>query len=98
MLAVVSLLLGAGCESRNLAGQAKITRTEAERIALQKAPGGTVKEGELEREHGKIVWSFDIAVPGQRNITEVQVDAITGDVVSVEQESPEKEANEKKKH
>ena len=52
--------------------------------ALAKAPGGTVKEGELEKEKGKLIWSFDIATPDTRDITEVNVDAITGQVVSVE--------------
>jgi hypothetical protein len=33
------------------------------------------------------VWSFDIATPGTAEITEVQVDAVTGRVVSVEKET-----------
>src|SRR2546425_121767 len=47
-----------------LEAQAKITKAEAEKIALAKAPGGTIKEGELEKEKGKLIWSFDIAMPG----------------------------------
>jgi uncharacterized membrane protein YkoI len=42
-----------------------------------------------------LIWSFDIATPDSKNTTEVNVDAITGDVVSVEHETPEKEAKEK---
>jgi uncharacterized membrane protein YkoI len=49
-------------------------------------PGGTVKEGELEKEKGKLIWSFDLTTPGSKGITEVNVDALTGDVVSVEKE------------
>ena len=79
-----------------LQAQAKITRAEAEKIALTQAPDGTVKEGELEREHGKLIWSFDIARPGTPNITEVAVDAITGKIVSTEQETPAQQAKEKK--
>jgi Predicted membrane protein len=55
--------------------QQKSTRSEAERIALSKVPDGRVSSGELEREHGTLIWSFDIAKPGTRNINEVQVDA-----------------------
>lgn len=44
-----------------------------------------MKESELEKEHGK--RSFDIATPGTSDITEVQVDAVTGEVVSVEKET-----------
>src|SRR5215813_12435805 len=79
-----------------LQAESKITRAEAERIALAKVPGGTIKEGEIEKENGKLIWSFDIATPGTSDITEVNVDAFTGEVVSVDKESAEKEAKEKK--
>jgi len=90
----------AGCESEKqqraeLQAQAKISKAQAEQTALTKAPGGTVKEGELEKEKGKLIWSFDITTPGSPNITEVNVDAITGDVVSVETETPEQQKKEK---
>ena len=96
-IALLTLALAlAGCASHEaqLAARAKITRAEAEATAMIKAPGGTVKEAELEDEHGQLVWSFDIARPGTRNLTEVHVDAITGKVVSAEIETPEKEAAE----
>jgi uncharacterized membrane protein YkoI len=82
-------------EQAELEAQAKITKADAEKIALGKAPGGTVKEAELEMENGKLVWSFDFTTPGTKNITEVLVDAKTGAVVSVEKESAEDEAKEK---
>jgi uncharacterized membrane protein YkoI len=82
-------------EQAELQAQAKITKADAEKIALTKAPGGTVKEAELENEDGKLVWSFDITTPGTKDITEVLVDAKTGAVVSVEKETPEHEAKEK---
>lgn len=47
-----------------------------------------MKEAELEEELGKLVWSFDIARPGTRNITEVLVDAITGRRTTFAQQSP----------
>jgi len=36
----------------------------------------------------KTVWSFDIATPHSKDITEVQVNAVTGEIVSVEKETP----------
>jgi hypothetical protein len=81
----------------NLAAQAKVTRAEAERTALAKVPGGTIKEGGLEKEKGKLIWSFDIATAGTRDITEVAVNALTGAIVSVDKETPNDEAKEKKK-
>jgi|SRR5580704_9545023 len=74
---------------------AKITKAEAEKIALARVPNGTIKESELEKEKGKLIWSFDIATPGTKNITEVNVDAITGEIVAVDIETPEKEGKEK---
>jgi uncharacterized membrane protein YkoI len=70
-----------------LHAQAKIDRAEAERVALQRVPGGTVKDAELEKEHGKLVWSFEFTTPGSSDITEVHVDAITGAVLRVSKEA-----------
>ena len=77
-----------------LMAEAKVGRADAEKTALAKVPGGTIKEGELEKEKGKLIWSFDITTPDTKDITEVGVDAITGDVISVEKESAEGEAKE----
>ena len=80
-----------------LQAEAKVSRAEAEKIALAKVPGGTIKEGELEKEKGKAIWSFDIATPGTADITEVHVDAQTGQIVAVEKETPSQQARENKK-
>jgi uncharacterized membrane protein YkoI len=107
-LLCVALAAGllAGCASEKsehqtqqakLAAEAKIAKADAEKTALQQVPNGIVKEAELEKEHGKLIWSFDIATPDSKDITEVAVDAITGKVVSMEKESPEKESKEKKR-
>jgi uncharacterized membrane protein YkoI len=76
--------------------EAKVSQADAQATALAQAPNGTVKESELEKEHGKLIWSFDIATPGATDITEVNVDAITGKVVSTEKEKAEDEAKEAK--
>lgn len=102
LLTITLLFCGlAGCATKEqkqakLAAEARISRADAEKTALAKAPGGTIKEGELEKEKGKLIWSFDIATAGTSDITEVQVDAITGEVVSVEKETAAQEAGEKK--
>ena len=90
---LVVAVLVVGCATTQTA---KLSRVEAERVALARAPGGTVKESELEKEHGRLVWSFDIATPGTSDITEVQVDAVTGEVVSVENETVAQQQAEKK--
>ncbi len=82
-------------DQEKLAREAKITKEQAQATALKRAPG-TVEEGELEREHGKLVWSFDIR-NAKGTIDEVQVSAITGRIVRVEHETKAQEAAEKKK-
>src|SRR4029077_10464137 len=86
-----------GEDQAKLMFEAKVSKADAERTALNKVPGGTIKESGLEREKGKLIWSFDIATPGTRNITEVAVDALTGAVIAVDTETPSAEAKEKKK-
>jgi uncharacterized membrane protein YkoI len=77
-----------------LAAEAKISEADARTTAMAKVPGGTVSSSELEKEHGKLIWSFDIAKVGSKNITEVQVDAKTGKIVSTKAETPDKERQE----
>ncbi len=74
--------------------QSKITKVEAEQIALAKVPHGIVKSAEIEKEKGRIVWSFDIARPGTNDITEILVDAKTGKIISTQIESPRDQAKE----
>jgi outer membrane murein-binding lipoprotein Lpp len=77
-----------------LMAQAKISKDTAQQTALAKVPNGTIKEGEIEKENGKLQWSFDVATPGSTDITEVNVDAMTGDVISMDKESAADEAKE----
>jgi uncharacterized membrane protein YkoI len=87
---------GGKATQAQLEAQAKISKAEAQRIALDKVPGGTIKEGELEKEKGKLIWSFDIATPGTKDITEVQVDATTGQVVDIAKETVAEQEKEKR--
>ncbi len=74
--------------------EAKVTKSQAEKVALTKIRDGIVKGAELEKEHGLLIWSFDIAKPGTKNITEIQVDAKTGKIASVQIETPKDQAKE----
>jgi uncharacterized membrane protein YkoI len=65
--------------------QAKIGAAQARETALRAVPG-TVKESDLETEHGRLVYSFEIARPGERGITEVNVSAMNGSIVNVHRE------------
>ncbi|MGB9591765.1 MAG: PepSY domain-containing protein [Candidatus Kryptoniota bacterium] len=71
----------------------KISKQQAEKIALQEIKGGKILSGEYEKEAGKEIWSFDIKVG--KGIKEVWVDPQTGKVIKVENESPAHESREK---
>jgi uncharacterized membrane protein YkoI len=77
-----------------LAAQAKITKDSAQHIALRVVPHATVRSAELEREHGKLIYSFDLKVAGKSGIEEVNINALDGSVVAVEHESPKAERRE----
>jgi hypothetical protein len=71
----------------------KIGMKRAREIASQQVQG-KIKSSELEKEHGKWIYSFDI-VNKESKIMEVEIDAYTGAVIAVDEETPEKEAAEK---
>jgi hypothetical protein len=52
---------------------------------------------ELEKEDGKLLYSYDIKVAGKTGVEEVHVDAMTGALLSNEHESPADEKAEKAK-
>ncbi|MFN2636104.1 MAG: PepSY domain-containing protein [Gemmatimonadaceae bacterium] len=78
----------------DLQKEAKITEAAARATALKEVPNGTVKAVELEREHGKLIYSYDISVAGKTGIDEVAVNAIDGSVVSHGHETPKMEKKE----
>lgn len=86
----------AGESQAALMAEAKVTEAQAKATALEKVPQGVVKSAELEREHGRLIWSFDVARPSAKGVTEIQVDALTGKIVSVKKETPAQEATEAK--
>jgi len=78
----------------DLQKEAKISESDARATALKEVPNGTVKSEELEREKGKLVYSYDISVPGKSGVEEVNVSAIDGSVVNKLHESAKTEKKE----
>jgi uncharacterized membrane protein YkoI len=74
--------------------EAKVSEATARATALAQVPNGSVKSSEIERENGKLIYSFDITVPGKTGIEEVNVNAIDGSVVAHEHETPKSEKKE----
>lgn len=72
----------------------QIAMTTAKATALKRV-SGRIKSAELEKEKGKLVYSFDI-VTMDKKIMEVLIDAMTGEVIDVEEETPEHERQEER--
>ena len=95
--AACSIVPPANASNTLLATLAKVSRVDAERVALKAVKTShkkTVKSAELEAEGGCLIWSFDIGVAGSRMTHEVAVDAGNAAVLSVNTESPAQEADE----
>jgi uncharacterized membrane protein YkoI len=80
-----------------LVKEAKITEETAAATALKAVPGGKIDKMELEREDGKLLYSYDIKLAGKTGVEEVHVDAMTGKLLSNTHESPADEKAEKAK-
>jgi uncharacterized membrane protein YkoI len=101
---ILIIALSAFCISLSLASSTnetkhsrKITKARAEQIALTKVPGGSVRSAELETAKGKRFWSVYIARPGSKNAKEIRVDARSGQILAVQTERPEDQAEEPSK-
>ena len=92
LAAALVIVVATGCttekqEQAELQAEAKISKEQAQATAQAKVPNGKITDSELEKEKGRLIWSFDMSTPDSKDTTEVNVDAISGDVVNVEAES-----------
>ena len=67
--------------------RAKVAPDSATKLALAAVPNGRVTKAEIEEEDGKLIYSFDIKVPGKRGIEEIHIDPATGAVLGREHET-----------
>ncbi len=93
MAMMIAMVFGISALTAN-AQTKKIGMAKAKAIALKNA-SGRIQSSELEKEGGKMIYSFDIRNK-KGTITEVNVDAYSGKVIAVSEENPKKEAAEKK--
>jgi|GEM_PF-703127 len=82
-------------ETPGLLKTAKVTPEAATKTAEARVPTGHIRSAEIEKEDGKLIYSFDMAVPKQAGVQEVNVDAMSGEVVATEHESASAEKHEK---
>jgi hypothetical protein len=94
--AVAMVALTVACAPLAARPARPIGMNQARQEALALVPQGHVVSAELEREHGKRVYSFDIRRAGKSGIEEVQIDAYSGKLVSQVHETPAEERKEKR--
>lgn len=87
-------------EAQEHEARATITAEQAREAALRAVPGtvpGAVKNSELEKRHGRLIYSFEIKRAGnressqteslrKRGIVEVNVSAMDGSIVNIHRE------------
>jgi uncharacterized membrane protein YkoI len=66
--------------------EAKVQPAAAQKTALGHVPNATITKAEIEQEGKKLIYSYDMTVPGKSGVTEVHVDANTGKVLSTKHE------------
>ncbi|HEX7940335.1 MAG TPA: PepSY domain-containing protein [Gemmatimonadaceae bacterium] len=80
-----------------LKAEAKVSEADAIAPAEKEVPDGKIESAEIEREGGKLIYSFDVKAPHKSGVEEVNVDAMSGTVVKKEHESAKAEKAEMKK-
>jgi uncharacterized membrane protein YkoI len=93
-LSFIGLSSGTASDKNEAKHSSKITKAGAERIALSKVPGGSIRSAELETARGHRFWSVYVAKPGSKNAKEVRVDATSGQILAVQTERPGDQAEE----
>jgi uncharacterized membrane protein YkoI len=78
----------------DLVKDAKVTIDQALKTASEKVPG-TIVEAELEKKHGKTVWEVEV-VDADGHVTEVHIDAASGEVIDTEMKKDEHKKEGKK--
>ncbi len=92
--AAVGLVMGASSVAFASEPASGLTEAAARATALAAVPSGKVQSAELETEHGRQIWSFDIKEASSTDVVEVQVDAKTGAIVSRTRESASDQSKE----
>jgi uncharacterized membrane protein YkoI len=77
----ISSMSMAGSRENNRLEQGKITKNEAQHLVLNRFPGATIKKCELTPGKGHSVWIVDLVKAGAHDVTQLQVDGLTGKIL-----------------
>jgi uncharacterized membrane protein YkoI len=68
-------------ERAELLARAAVSAEAARAAALAAFPGAAIVESEIEEENGRLIYSFELQVAGQDGEVDVEVDAMTGELL-----------------
>ncbi|MDE1977585.1 MAG: PepSY domain-containing protein [Elusimicrobia bacterium] len=94
LLAAASAFAAAPVKHKKKIHAALLTRKQAYAALAAQVKGAKILEAELERESGRLIWSFD--VEANNGITEIWLDPHTGALIKSQVESARKEAQERR--
>lgn len=86
---------GESKETVEMAATAKVTIEQAIKTASEKVAGKVV-EAELEKKHDKLVWEVEV-VTEENKVMEIHIDAESGAVLAVEEETHKKDMKSEQK-
>ena len=90
----VMIAMPAAATDKTRIKHGRVTKRQAEQIALAKIQGGRIRTAELQSANGSRFWSVYVVKPGSKNAKEVRVDAVSGKILNVQTEKPEDQAEE----
>src|SRR6516225_1939555 len=93
-LAIVSAASIFASEQSYAKHPGNIKKRQAEQIALSKIRGGTIRSAELQVANGSHFWAVFVTIPDKINAKEVHIDATSGQILAVQTEKPEDQAEE----
>lgn len=94
ILKLLPIALSIACATASMAQHAKITASQAQKVALARYKGTVVGKVLLENEDGK--WQYSVNVRSGKTLREIMVDARSAKIASVEVTSAKEEAAETK--
>ncbi len=84
-----SIKLPRGAKKGDLVRLAKVSKTQAEAVALAALPGEVVR-AKLDDENGYLIWQVDVRQA--QGVAEVKVDAGNGQVVAIDHDEDDEDA------
>ncbi len=81
LLALVLAFQAGSLQAEPAATKDKITRDEAQHLALNKVPNSSVRSARLEQVNGRGIWLIEVAKRGTNKQQQILVDATSGRIV-----------------